>query len=223
MKTDIKEKIQKLLALATSPNEHEARAALLKAKELMAKNKLTEEDFVEVKKQEIKHELCMDIKWTTDSGNVWMAELCKILCEEYCCVSAWNVQPGSRTHTLVITGLADDVQVAKSMVTFAVGFINRQIRIAQRKYAGNPKATAQSYAKGFLMGLKIEFENQKEEQPEWALVVGKPDEVRKYEDSLGTKSVRTKTQQMNPVAYLKGQNDGMQFNKKKALESQQTG
>lgn len=35
----IKEKIQKLLALASSPNENEAKAALLKAKELMAKNK----------------------------------------------------------------------------------------------------------------------------------------------------------------------------------------
>lgn len=33
---DIKDKISKLLALADSPNENEARAALLKARELMA-------------------------------------------------------------------------------------------------------------------------------------------------------------------------------------------
>lgn len=31
---DYKEKIRKLLALAESPNEHEAKAALLKAKQL---------------------------------------------------------------------------------------------------------------------------------------------------------------------------------------------
>ena len=36
---DIREKIAKLLALATSPNEQEAREALLKARELMAKHK----------------------------------------------------------------------------------------------------------------------------------------------------------------------------------------
>ncbi len=37
--TDIKGKIRHLLALAESPNENEARAALLKARELMAKHK----------------------------------------------------------------------------------------------------------------------------------------------------------------------------------------
>ena len=35
MEKDYREKIKKLLALAESPNEHEAKAALLKAKELM--------------------------------------------------------------------------------------------------------------------------------------------------------------------------------------------
>ena len=41
MATNIKDKIAKLLALAESPNENEARAALLKARELMAEHKLT--------------------------------------------------------------------------------------------------------------------------------------------------------------------------------------
>lgn len=39
---DYKEKIRKLLALAESPVEAEARAALLKARQLMAEHKLTE-------------------------------------------------------------------------------------------------------------------------------------------------------------------------------------
>ena len=38
---DIKDKIAKLLALAESPNEAEAKAALLKARELMARNRRT--------------------------------------------------------------------------------------------------------------------------------------------------------------------------------------
>lgn len=41
---DIKDRISKILALAESPNENEARAALLKARELMAKYKLQPED-----------------------------------------------------------------------------------------------------------------------------------------------------------------------------------
>ena len=44
MATNIKDKIAKLLALAESPNENEARAALLKARELMAEHKLRPED-----------------------------------------------------------------------------------------------------------------------------------------------------------------------------------
>ena len=36
MAVDYKDKIRKLIALAESPNEHEARDALLKARELMA-------------------------------------------------------------------------------------------------------------------------------------------------------------------------------------------
>lgn len=39
---DIEKKIRKLLALSESPNEFEAQAALLKARQLMAEYKLTE-------------------------------------------------------------------------------------------------------------------------------------------------------------------------------------
>ena len=42
MTADYKEKIKKLLALAESPNEHEAKAALLKARQLMAEHKIAE-------------------------------------------------------------------------------------------------------------------------------------------------------------------------------------
>lgn len=215
--TDIKDKIKKLLALATSPNEHEAKAALLKAKELMAKNKLTEEDFEDAKKQEMVHLNCDDIKWTTDSGDVWMARLCDMLCSEYCCIASWVTIKGSRTHTLQISGLSDDAHIAKSVVEFAMGFIRGRIKILQRKYSGDPKSIAQSYANGFMVGMEIAFENQKEEHPEWALVVVKPEEVRKYGESLGTKEVKTKKAPLNSLAFINGQNDGMNFNKKKAI------
>lgn len=39
-KMDYKDKIKKLLALAESPNENEAQAALLKARQLMAEHRL---------------------------------------------------------------------------------------------------------------------------------------------------------------------------------------
>lgn len=51
---DYKDKIRKLLALAESPSEAEAKAALLKARELMAKHKLTQADLGEAKGREVR-------------------------------------------------------------------------------------------------------------------------------------------------------------------------
>ena len=215
----VREKIEKLLALAGSPNENEAKAALLKAKELMAKNKLTEADFEDLKKQELKTFKCEDITWTTDSGRIWMAKLCKLICDEYLCVAAWNTMRGTRTHALVITGMEEDLEVCKSAVGYAVGFVEGQIEHLQRKYRRqDPKAIANSYAEGFILGLEMAFEEQKEEHPEWGLVVVKPEEVKGYEESLGSKSVKTKKSDFNPLAYMKGQTDGQNFNKRKILE-----
>ena len=215
----IKEKIQKLLALASSPNENEAKAALLRAKELMAKNKLTEADFEDAKKQELKTFKCEDITWTTDSGRIWMAKLCKLICDEYLCVAAWDTVRGTRTHTLVITGMEEDLEVCKSMVGYAVGFVEDQIKYLQRKYSRqDPKAVANSYAEGFILGLELMYDEQKDEHPEWALVVSKPQEVDEYMKSLGKKSVRTKQTEFDPLAYMVGQNDGRQFNAQRVLE-----
>ena len=216
---DIKDKIKKLLALATSPNEHEAKDALLKARELMAKNKLSERDFEEKKDMTLKHVTCDEVKWTTDSGNIWMVNLCKILCESYCCTCAWRTPKASRTHTLVITGIGDDADICKSVVEYAVGFVLGHIEILQRKFRSNPRAVSKSYAEGFIMGLEMALEEQKEEHKEWALVVVKPQEVTDYEKTLGNKNVRTKQASFDPLAYLRGQNDGMNFNAKRVLEA----
>ena len=215
---NIRERIEKLLALATSPNENEAKAALLKARELMAKNKLTEADFEDAKGQELRKYLCEDISWTTDSGKAWMANLCKTLCDNYCCSASWYTPRGSRTHQLVIVGVGDDADVCKEVVNYAVGFINARIEYLQRKYrTQDPKAIANSYAKGFILGLEFAFEDQQEDHPEWGLVVVKPSEVNEYEKKLSTRSVKTKKSDFDPMSYMKGQVDGKNFNPHKVI------
>ena len=215
----IREKIQKLLALSTSPNENEAKAAMLKAKELMVRHKMTEADFADLEKQELKTETCENIAWTTDSGRIWMASLCKLICDEYLCVAAWGTKRGTRTHVLHITGMSDDLEICKSVIEYAVSFVESTITYLQRTYRRqDPKAIANSYAEGFILGLELAFEAQKDEHPEWGLVVVKPEEVRGYEEGLGSKSVRTKQAQFNPLAYMKGQTDGEKFNPHKVIE-----
>lgn len=216
----IKEKIQKLLALGTSPNENEARAALIKAKELMVRHKLTEADFEDVKKQDLKTFKCKDISWTTDSGKMWMVKICKLICDEYLCVSAWSTKRGTRTHTLVITGMEDDLDVCKSVIEYAVGFVEGTIKHLQNRHRMlDPKTVANSYAEGFIIGLEMAFAEQKQEHPEWGLVVVKPEEVKKYEDTLGSKSVKCREAGFDPLAYAKGQNDGQNFTTKKVIDA----
>ena len=213
---NIKEKIKKLLELSTSPNENEAKAALLKAKELMAKNNLTEEDFED---REIKLvNLNSDVKWTTDSGNIWMIRLCSLIADNYLCSASWRTPRGSRTHKLVITGLNEDAELCKVVIEYAVDFVLSAIKRQQRR---NPhmdgKTVANSYADGFILGLEMAFEEQQEDHPEWGLVVVKPQEVQDYEKGLGTGSVRTRETEFDPLSYARGQNDGMNFNVRKVL------
>lgn len=214
---NIKEKIKKLLALSTSPNENEAQAALLKARELMAKNKLTEADF---ETREVKlTTLQSGIKWTTDSGNIWMTRLCSLIADNYLCNASWRTPRGSRTHTLVITGMDEDAELCKVATEYAVDFVLSAIMRQQRR---NPrkdeKTVANSYADGFILGLEMAFEDQQEtNEQEWGLVMVKPQEVQDYEKNLRTRSVKTQKTDFDPLAYLRGQNDGMNFNTRKVL------
>lgn len=211
----IKDRIRKLLRLAESPNENEARAALLKAKELMAAHKLDEADFIE-EDAELVHLDCTAVKWTTDSGNLWIASLCQLICEEHLCVAAWNTPARSRTHTLVITGMKEDAELCKEIIEYAIGFVRGKTKSLARRHADS-KAATNSYGVGFTVGLKLAYEEQKEEHPEWGLVVVEPSEVRDYKEGLGTKEVKTRKFDFNPLAYAQGQIDGQDFSNKKAI------
>lgn len=215
---DIKEKIKKLLALGQSTNENEARSALLKAKELMAKHKMDESEFEDVKKAELVHKTLDSVQWTTDSGKIWMVDLCKVIAENYLCATAWSTRRGTRTHVLEITGFEDDVELCAQVTEYIMGFIeNTSRRLTRGQESRSAQSTLSSYAKGFTMGLELAFEEQKDEHPEWGLVVVKPQEVQDFENGLKSRNVRTRRADFDPMAYMKGQKDGQEFNAKKLL------
>ena len=216
---DIRDKIKKLLALATSPNENEAKLALLKAKKLMMDHKVSEAEVQGLDEQELVHLQCDDIRWTTDSGEIWITNLTDLIADNHLCSCSWLTRKGTRTHILHIHGLGTDVELCKSVIEYAVGFVRNRIKIEQRRrVTSDPKAVAASYARGFILGMELMYDEQKDEHPEWGLVVSKPQEVDEYMKSLGKKSVRTKQTEFDPMAYMKGQNDGRQFNAQRVLE-----
>ena len=111
------------------------------------------------------------------------------------------------------------MELCKSVIEYAVGFVRGRIKIEQRRrVASDPKAVASSYARGFILGMELMYDEQKDEHPEWGLVVSKPQEVDEYMKSLGERNVRTRKTEFDPLAYMVGQNDGRQFNAQRVLE-----
>lgn len=216
---DIRDKIKKLLALATSPNENEAKAALLKAKKLMMDHKISEAEVQDLNEQELIHLQCDNIRWTTDSGEIWITSLVDLIADNHLCSCSWFTPKGKRTHILYIHGIGTDVELCKSVIEYAVGFVRGRIKIEQRRrVTSDPKAVATSYARGFILGMELMYDEQKDEHPEWGLVVSKPQEVDEYMKSLGERNVRTRKTEFDPLAYMVGQNDGRQFNAQRVLE-----
>lgn len=101
-----KDKIRKLLALSKSSNENEAKAALLKARALMAEHKITEQEvFSECRSTIVRK----TTKYScSNRRDPWMSILANVIASHYCCRSYGAVEAGAQTRTIGFIGLPDD-------------------------------------------------------------------------------------------------------------------
>lgn len=127
---DYKAKIKKLLSLSKSTNEHEAQAALLKAKQLMAEHKISEADLGNMN-EEIEY-LYTDVSYTKRK-NIWIMILADLIAENYCCQNFVSRQKHAQTRVVAFVGLANDVHICKDVFTYAIDFIcSRQKEIRKQ-------------------------------------------------------------------------------------------
>ena len=202
---DIVSKVKKLLALASSPNENEARSALLKARALMAEYKLTDAD-IDEKSKALTHLKSRDVIWDPSSEHAWLPRLADLLAEQQCCVISWTPDEGGK-YAAVISGFPDEAGITRAILEYTAGFVHNKL-----------KENTVSYAFGFIAGLEIAFEIQNAENPEWALVLSTPKEVKDFADSLKTEERKSAAKRTNALSYLKGVNDGVRFQKTKAID-----
>ena len=106
---DYKAKIRKLLALAeNNPSLEEAQAAMLRARQLMAKYKLTEADCTE-KTPEVTDRYT---EWkATKMTNFWMVNLACVVAHHYCCEPVTQSAYAGKTYTIGFVGFPDDLEV----------------------------------------------------------------------------------------------------------------
>lgn len=227
---DYKDKIRKLLAVSKSKSDAEAQTALLKARELMAKYKLTEEECSEVLKKGVV-KLNTGVSCTKTIGP-WMIALSGIIAEAYRCENILFRRPGSKTYDIGFVGMEDDAGLCEELFKFAVDNVQERnknmSKALHKEYKGYKIATyvrdrANSYGFGFAAGLKHAFDLQtKAKTQEWGLVLQTPQEVKDILSGMSETNFSTKYDNVENVSgsdYCEGEVDGKRFSTKSTLRS----
>ncbi|MBQ9721166.1 MAG: DUF2786 domain-containing protein [Oscillospiraceae bacterium] len=179
--SDVKDKIAKLLALAESPNENEAKAALLRARELMAEHKLRPEEIGQKNEQTVIRKT-IGI-YCTKMTDVWSTKLCAIIANHYCCISFRHRCRGQKTVELGLAGLSDDFAICEQAVRYAYDCVKSQCKrlTAEHKKLGcrgaEIRQLCNAYGWGFCSGLQRAFLDQQQAHQEWGLVMVVPKAV----------------------------------------------
>ena len=177
----IQKRIAKLLALADSTNEHEARAALLKARELMAEYKLRPEEVQPSEKAKvIVQTVGVTFTVMTDS---WVSDLSAIIAGRYCCKAYRNRRHGGKKMEVGFAGLEDDYEVCRRIFLYAYDCVKSKCREIQEENralgvpGGAIREMCNAYGQGFTDGLSSAFQKQQEEHQEWGLIMAVPQAV----------------------------------------------
>ena len=221
MSVDYKEKVRRLLALSKSPEEHEAKAALLKAQELMAKHKLTEADLEESQKQSVKDKIT-DIT-CSKRRDPWIINLSAVIAKNYCCMGYRRHEYGQQTQAIGFIGLEDDVEICVAIFKYAVDCVRSEIRRIKKENTGYSQRYISSlcngYGYGFVRGISAALSEQQASQSgEWGLVLVLPEEVKKASQNFEKQKFVPKAQdEIDPEDYKRGYRDGTEFNPAKRL------
>lgn len=203
MATNYKDKIKKLLALAESPNENEAREALLKARELMARHKLTEADLNDdVSSQGVKN---INTGITCSKRrNPWIIDLTSVIGENYCCKGYREHKYGKQTQYIGFVGLENDVEICVFAFKYSVDCVLSKTRELTEKYtklgynSDYIKRLCNSYGYGFVVGVEKATQNWGDEE---------------------FNSKASKLENMLPGTFSIGYSDGTKFDLKHRLET----
>ena len=209
MDNKIVDKIRKLLALSESSNEHEAKLAMLKAQELLAKHKMTLKDVENADKVEVKRHYT-DVTFTKAK---WKGRLASIIADNFGCYVFYSTR---NTHRIVFLGKEEDVLVCEIVLSYAIDCIDSSVARLRREYYKDQmsaRGLESDYAMGFLDGLESSFDKQKSDNQEWGLVLVKDEiVVKSYEDMTFTRTVYTDEKfKGHDEAYTQGVKDGEKF------------
>lgn len=202
-----------MLALSQSPNEHEARLALLKAKELMMEHGLSMQDLMAEDIRVIHHETAFTY---SRRRNAWTLQLAGVIAENYCCRAFCRRRGRQQTRTVCLAGFPDDVLVCEKALGYALDCISawtrRMTRLNQRLYSVQEMGClCDSYARGYIAGLYMACRRRAQNyENEWALVAAVPNAVDESVANLKTECISAGGSIIRSI-YNIGFGDGLRF------------
>lgn len=213
---DYIKKIKNLLDLAKSPNEHEARSALLMARKLMVKHKILEKDLEDVSHQKVEERMT-GITFSA-RRDLWISNLAGTVAKHHCCGNFQRRQKGKQTAEVGFIGFTEDITICMEVFKYAVDCI----RLVTDKYRKTKDSkAADGYGYGFVSGLMNAYEMQQTEEG-WGLVLVVPDEVNKELNGMRKKKHSNKRLKESDVyAFRKGEQDGKKFDMTKRLKKEE--
>ncbi len=203
------EKIRKCLALSSSPNENEARTALLMARRLMAEYKIGSPD-EELTGEQVPEQRETSITFTTVRDN-WVLDLLNLMGPRYCCRPYSSKVYRKKTRTAAFAGFPQDLDVCIPAFELAATTIRSNVIRARMD-----RAEGDSYARGFIRGLEAEYARQDAEmmsegvtEKSLVTVMEVPDEVNDYVDrNFRTSRVSLRAYRRDEGAFSSGFSDG---------------
>ena len=144
---EVMKKIEKLLALSKSDNEHEAISASLHAQKLLAKYNLSLQDVA----GEEKDEEIVECRADVEKGNRWKYNLAEVVARNYCCKVYYT---GS--DTVVFRSYKDKTLIARRVYMYLYNVckrLGRQYEKEKRLEYGTAKGIYNSFCLGFVSGV----------------------------------------------------------------------
>lgn len=178
-KENIISKVQKLLALSGSSNDHEAQSSLMMAQRLLAKYNLSMEDVdCRVEKE---REVTSQYAFEVSAYNEWVRRFASVVAKNFRCEYA--IAKYSRKMNIVFMGYEEDATIAVQVFEYACKFAMRCGSNLAQTYNDkglSSKGIKQDYINGFIDGVREGWKKQVIESKECALMVLVPAVVNDY-------------------------------------------
>ena len=212
MKTDIIEKIKKLLALANSSNEHEAALAASHAQRLLSEHNLAMADIEASHRPDKADKIETAVAKTLPK---WLRHLSAGVSTAFDCQAIHHPATGKMTFI----GVGADVQVASYTFTYLERIVRKLCGTYMKQHVSSTipnrhrELMRQSYYLGAVSTITARLREQKIQTPvtTGALVPVKEGLIKQAMNEIGPiRTLYSRRSYVSSEAYSKGQTDGRQ-------------